>query len=132
MAKAKPSTRPDLKKAASESAATTRLVVQVEAPRKRVFQAALQQTCIIGRMSEEDTSQPDIDLTSADAKNAGVSRLHARISTRGEMLYIEDLQSTNGTRINGVELVPGKSYRILASDEVEIGTMRLSARIVQG
>jgi predicted component of type VI protein secretion system len=83
-------------------------------------------------MSQEDTSQPDIDLTSADAASAGVSRLHARISIRDALMYIEDMSSTNGTRINGVELTPGKSYRLTYSDEIEVGTMRLSARIVQG
>jgi pSer/pThr/pTyr-binding forkhead associated (FHA) protein len=132
MAKAKAQARPDLNRAPGDANQSSRLVLQVEAPRKRVFQVPLRDTFIIGRMSQEDTSQPDIDLTSADAASAGVSRLHARISIRDALMYIEDMSSTNGTRINGVELTPGKSYRLTYSDEIEVGTMRLSARIVQG
>jgi pSer/pThr/pTyr-binding forkhead associated (FHA) protein len=131
MAKAKVQTRPDLNAASQDAAHVARLVVQVEAPRKRIFQNPLRDSYIVGRMSEEDTSQPDIDLTSADAKSAGVSRLHIRLSVREDMLYVEDMQSTNGTRINGVDLVAGKSYRLTPSDEVEIGTLRMSARIVR-
>ncbi len=131
MAKAKSQLRPDLNRTPAEGAPSARLILQVETPRKRIFQVALKDSYIVGRMSDEDTSQPDIDLTSADAKSAGVSRLHARISYHDDTLYVEDLRSTNGTRINGVDLVPGKSYRLLASDEIEVGTMRLSARIMQ-
>lgn len=132
MVKAKSQARNDLNRSPADANQTNRLVLQVEAPRKRIFQLALRETFIIGRMSEEDTSQPDVDLTSADAASAGVSRLHARISVRESLMYIEDLSSTNGTRINGVELTPGKSYRLTYTDEIEVGTMRLSARIIQG
>jgi pSer/pThr/pTyr-binding forkhead associated (FHA) protein len=132
MAKAKSQARPDLNRAPGEMAQSSRLVLQVEAPRKRIFQVPLRDTYIIGRASQEDTTQPDIDLTPADAASAGVSRLHARISIRDTLMYIEDMSSTNGTRINGVELTPGISYRLTYSDEIEVGTMRLSARIVQG
>jgi pSer/pThr/pTyr-binding forkhead associated (FHA) protein len=128
MTKAKTKSRPDLQRAAAQL--PPRLVLHIEAPRKRFIQAALRESFIIGRMSEEDTAQPDIDLSDAGAKEAGVSRLHARISIREEMLFIEDLQSTNGTRINGVELEAGKSYRLTPSDEIEVGSMLMNARIV--
>lgn len=132
MVKAKSQARPDLSRSTADTTPSGRLVLQVEAPRKRIFQVPLRDTYIIGRMSQEDTTQPDIDLTSADAASAGVSRLHARISIRDTFMYIEDMSSTNGTRINGVELTPGVSYRLTFSDEIEVGTMRMSARIVQG
>jgi pSer/pThr/pTyr-binding forkhead associated (FHA) protein len=73
-----------------------------------------------------------MDLGSAGARESGVSRLHARFEYRSETLYVEDLGSTNGTRINGFDLTPGKSYRLATGDEIELGSMRLTTRVVRG
>ena len=40
-------------------------------------------------------------------QHASVSRHHARVSLHGETVYIEDLGSTNGTRVNG-QFVTGR------------------------
>jgi pSer/pThr/pTyr-binding forkhead associated (FHA) protein len=89
------------------------------------------QALVVGRGEEGAATQPDIDMTPAGAVEAGVSRFHARFELRQETLFIEDLGSTNGTRINGVDLIAGKSYRLMAGDEIELGSLRLSARVVR-
>jgi predicted component of type VI protein secretion system len=110
---------------------TQRLVVQVEAPRRRLLSMALGTSAVVGRGDSEDQSQPDLDLSTAGAREAGVSRQHARFVYQGETLYIEDMGSTNGTRINGFDLVAGKSYRLTPGDEIELGSLRLTARVVR-
>jgi pSer/pThr/pTyr-binding forkhead associated (FHA) protein len=53
---------------------------------------------IIGRV--EDRSGRSLDLT----PDSGVSRLHARIWQANGCYWIEDLNSTGGTKLNGVEI----------------------------
>ncbi|MCC6616968.1 MAG: FHA domain-containing protein [Anaerolineae bacterium] len=85
---------------------------------------------VVGRADAAEQTQPDIDLTPLRAEEAGVSRFHARFSYKEDTLYVEDLGSTNGTRINGFELAAGKSYRLTPSDEIELGSLRLNAQVI--
>jgi hypothetical protein len=68
---------------------------------------------MIGRRSDNDISLPDLK----------VSRHHARIDTAGGEWYLTDLDSTNGTRINGDGLTGRK--RLWAGDIIELGLQRL-------
>ncbi len=108
-----------------------RLVLQVVVPKRRLLSAPFTQALVVGRAEEGAAAQPDIDMTPAGAVEAGVSRFHARFELRQDTLYVEDLGSTNGTRINGVDLVAGKSYRLMPGDEIEMGSLRLNARVVR-
>ncbi len=51
--------------------------------------------------------------------NVGVSRYHARIRREGWPFYIEDLDSTNGTKING-KPIPRKAS-LKKGDKIGIG-----------
>jgi len=51
-------------------------------------------------------------------KNRGISRIHARISKEGENYYVTDLNSTNGTFLNGGRLDIHEKARIRAGDRV--------------
>jgi len=64
---------------------------------------------LIGRSS-------DLDMVLVEDM---VSRKHARISTQGEQIWIEDLGSTNGTFVNGEKI---KRARLKEGDRVLIGT----------
>lgn len=129
MAKTNLKSRPDLVR--QPAPAQPRLVLQIEAPMRRLLTQDLHDSLIVGRADEDDPQQPDIDLNGAGAKQAGVSRLHARFSLQEGTLYIEDMGSTNGTRINGFDLVSGKSYRLTGGDEIELGSLRLTARFIR-
>lgn len=50
----------------------------------------------------------------------GVSRIHCCISKRENNYYLSDLNSTNGTYLNGKEVVPGKDVLLSANDEIRI------------
>ena len=52
-----------------------------------------------------------------------ISRLHARICKEGEMVYLEDLNSTNGTFKNGLRLQPYEKRRLEEGDEVRFGKL---------
>ena len=52
-----------------------------------------------------------------------VSRIHARIITEQDLIYLEDLNSTNGTFKNGLRLQPYEKRRIEKNDEIRIGKL---------
>lgn len=59
---------------------------------------------------------PNADLRLDDPL---VSRLHARIEMREDGVYVEDLGSRNGTRVDGANVVGSRCLRV--DDEIEIG-----------
>lgn len=82
---------------------------------------------IVGRTLDADVV--DFDLTPYDAYHYGVSRHHAVMSLLDGYLYIEDLGSTNGTRINGFQLTSKQKYRLRDGDEIEFARLRMTIRI---
>lgn len=50
-----------------------------------------------------------------------VSRIHARFTLREDIVYLTDLNSTNGTSKNGVRLEPNEMVMLEADDEITIG-----------
>lgn len=52
-------------------------------------------------------------------KDPKVSRYHAIIRIEGERLFIKDLQSTNGTKVNNVEILGEKE--IFPGQEIKVG-----------
>ena len=65
----------------------------------------------------------DSDLRFAD--DDLISRRHCRFVIRGNDIYIEDLLSTNRTRVNTVPIIPNKRRRIQLHDVIELGSQRL-------
>lgn len=58
-------------------------------------------------------------------KDGLLSRKHCRFSIDGNEVYVEDVGSTNSTRVNTVPIVSGKKRRIRLNDVIEIGNQRL-------
>ena len=54
-----------------------------------------------------------------------LSREHARLFGDGEALYVEDLQSTNGTRVNGNAVQPGVPAPVRHGDRLEFGAVKV-------
>ena len=55
--------------------------------------------------------------------NPVISRVHVRLSEEKENLFVEDLNSTNGTLINGIKLKPHTSYPINIGDRLTLADM---------
>ena len=80
--------------------------------RRTTIQVKLSASMLLGRDDPEHDFHPEIDLTPFDGLNAGVSRKHAIILAQEGRVSIKDLNSTNGTKLNGFQLVPGMEYKV--------------------
>ncbi len=80
---------------------------------------------IVGR-NEGDVTVT-VDLSEYDAKDKGVSRRHLQMDATKRPIEIVDLDSYNGTYINGEKLIPERPYTINSGDELRLG--RLVGRI---
>lgn len=67
----------------------------------------------------------EVDLVLEDFS---VSRIHARISREKEEVYLEDLNSTNGTYKNGLRMQPYEKTKLEVGDEIKIGKTELIYR----
>ena len=79
-----------------------------------------------GRRDESGrTDTPDIDLDEFGAGELGVSRLHLELDAEAMPPTVTDLDSYNGSFINGQKLAPYQTYPIQSSDEVRLGRIVL-------
>lgn len=80
---------------------------------------------ILGRVSEQTEDTTYINLTPYGAENLGVSRRHCRLLRDNKAVYVMDLKSTNGTRLNGEPLPAAVEKRVRDGDEIALGRMKL-------
>ncbi len=64
------------------------------------------------------------DLVDHPLALEGLSRRHFRISMGRRRTWLEDLNSTNGTFVNGEQLIPYRARQIRAGDEIAAGAGR--------
>jgi pSer/pThr/pTyr-binding forkhead associated (FHA) protein len=86
----------------------------------------LSKEVVLGRLDASRAVFPDVDLTSESGMDKGVSRRHACISRRENQVLIEDLNSLNGTFLNGNRLVPELPYPIKEGDQIQLGKLILT------
>lgn len=71
---------------------------------------------VLGNETVEIGRLPECSIALSDPN---VSRRHAEIRRRGSDVVVTDLQSTNGTRVNGV---PVRERVLEDGDEITVGT----------
>ena len=76
----------------------------------------IKETTVIGRPDPDSDSAPDVEIELDDA----ISRHHAEIRRHGDF-YLVDLNSTNGTRLNGEALPPLEERRLAQGDRIQLG-----------
>lgn len=108
-----------------------RLLLQIGSENRTTLGVSVQDQMLVGREDVKKRQIPAIDLAPFDGAHSGVSRRHAIISHRDGALYIDDLDSTNGTRINGYQLKSETTYRLRDGDELEFGRLRVVLRFVR-
>ena len=91
----------------------------------REIEVPLTKEVKIGRLDMASASFPDVDLTTDDALHKGVSRHHAKITKRGNEVFIEDLGSINGTFLNRNKLIPYLPQALKSGDELRFGKLIL-------
>ena len=67
-----------------------------------------------------DQTPPDMDVSGFPDSEV-VSRVHANLRVEGDVYYIEDVGSSNGTYINGLPLAAGNRHRLRPGDRIALG-----------
>lgn len=67
-----------------------------------------------------DRVPPDIDVSGFPDSEI-VSRVHANIRVEGDIYYIEDVGSSNGTYVNNMPLSYGNRHRLRSGDRIALG-----------
>ncbi len=116
---------------ADQVAPPWRLLLQMGGENRTTIGIAVTERMLVGREDAQGEVKPEIDLAPFDGLRNGVSRRHAVVTYEDGALYLEDLNSTNGTRINGFQLTPEKAYRLRDGDELEFGRIRMVMRFVR-
>ncbi len=84
---------------------------------------------LIGRADPVSRVFPDVDLTPHGGYEAGVSRRHCRIFRQGDQFFVEDLQSTNGTKVNGQFIPPNRPHPLKDGDVLELGAFKVTFKV---
>jgi serine/threonine protein kinase len=79
-----------------------------------------EETVVLGRNSSTRNIQNDIDLSDLDTKKI-VSRRHAMIQRKNNEFILHDLESRNGTFVNGERLLPIQSHTLISGDVIQFG-----------
>lgn len=95
----------------------------------KVMHLSGQNEFTLGRIAEGQTAMPDIDLSSYEAYGQGVSRIHARLKVADYHVYITDLGSSNGTRVNGQKIAPQVEFPLDHGDMVALGKLKIQILI---
>ena len=83
----------------------------------------------IGRASDGQETIPDVDLTPYDAYAAGVSRLHIILNIDQSNITVQDFDSANGTRLNGLRIKPKTKHKLKQGDILTLGTLKVQLNI---
>jgi hypothetical protein len=70
-------------------------------------------------------SKPIFDLSEFDAYAMGVSRSHAIIKAVEDKYVLIDLNSANGTWLDGERLIPARSYDLHSGAVIQLGRLNL-------
>ncbi len=67
-----------------------------------------------------DRIPPDVDVSGFPHAEV-VSRVHAQLRVEGDVYYVEDSGSANGTYVNGLPLPVGNRHRLRSGDRIALG-----------
>jgi hypothetical protein len=94
-----------------------------------VFELSGKTEYSLGRVTEGQAHIPDVDLSTFEAYAQGVSRQHVNVRITQGQIVILDLNSSNGTRINGQKIIPHVEYPVQNGDIIALGKLRLQVII---
>ena len=79
----------------------------------------------LGRATDGQPVMPDVDLAPYQGFSRGVSRLHAVIKRGVDDISLMDLDSANGTFVNGKRLVANEERALSNGDVVALGGLKI-------
>lgn len=80
-----------------------------------------QANVMLGRSSTSNSLKNDIDLSELDVKRI-ISRRHALIKRENNQFILHDLDSRNGTFVNGERLPVNQPHTLVSGDVIQFGT----------
>lgn len=89
------------------------------------------QAVSFGRAGSTGSLKNHVDLTRYDAVNYGVSRLHMILHNQDGKFLVEDLDTVNGTYINGDPIQPRSPTPVKNGDEIRLGQLRMYIYFIQ-
>ncbi len=89
-------------------------------PSKRRIALPTDGEIVFGRPDPNVDFFPDIDLTYEDQGRLAISRRHARIYGENNVHFIEDMGSTNGTKVNAELLELGQKHMLRQGDRIAL------------
>ena len=78
-----------------------------------------------------DRVPPDLDFSMLPRSDI-VSRVHADIQIEGNVFFIEDVGSSNGTYVNEMQLLPGRRHQLQLGDRIAFGKGNLVTFLFHG
>jgi hypothetical protein len=108
-----------------------RVILYIGAESERAVGLEVNEQVMVGRADLVDSYMPGFDLTPYGARDAGVSRRHAVLSIADGQVHLRDLDSTNGTRLNGVRLESDRSCKVSVGDRIEFGSLQVIVQNIQ-
>jgi pSer/pThr/pTyr-binding forkhead associated (FHA) protein len=98
----------------------------------RVVLLSADREILVGRLDSAHGIFPELDMTADGGLEEGVSRRHARIYMRDDTCFVEDLDSTNGSFLNGERITPYLPYAFHDGDVLSFGSLQLRFQITRG
>ncbi len=106
-------------------------VVELKAaPFPQPLRAQFEKRLIIGRSDSATNVKPDVDLSPYDAQLHGISRQHAALVAKLSQLLVVDMNSGNGTFLNGNRLEPHQEVLLRAEDHLQLGSLPIAVRVI--
>lgn len=113
--------------------ATTTIKLQVVGAADGVFDLNMPDVegYILGRSDSQNPAIPDVDLMKYSARERGVSRRHAALIAFDSKLQVLDLDSSNGTFVNGVRALPEEPLPLADGDTLMLGELEIVINLSQ-
>lgn len=80
----------------------------------------------LGRFGSVDDTNDIFDLTAYGAHDRGVSRRHCQLELKNGRIELTDLDSTNGTFVNGEKLQPNQPHILKKGEEIILGRLPIN------
>lgn len=91
----------------------------------RRLMLAMNKELLVGRCDKTQGIYPDIDLEPDGGYDAGISRQHAILALENGTCVVRDLESTNGTLVNGRPVLPHQAVPVSNGDKLTFGDLTL-------
>jgi hypothetical protein len=106
----------------------TRVILRLAESDDEIILPMLLRT-VVGRCVNGNEHLIQLDLAPLGAHEMGVSRLHAIFYRKPNAIFLQDLDSMNGTYVNGQRLSPNQLHLLHEGDEVRFARLRCYVKL---